>query len=135
MNFHSGISNNNYDRVNWAALSTNPDAIRVDLETPVINWSIFNAFVQANPQNCLDINASIQTYPENWHRMVPVGTTVYLQTADHETFDCSIRFEEVGIGECVMRINNCQHKFNAEALYEWLMYHNTCPLCRTRVQI
>jgi hypothetical protein len=131
MNFHSDISNNNYDRVNWDLINTNQDAIRIDWEPSVIDWSILNA----NIQNLPDLNASIQTYPKNWHRMVPVGTTVYLQTADHETFDCSIRFEEVGIGECVMRINNCQHKFNAEALYEWLMYHNTCPLCRSRVQI
>jgi hypothetical protein len=60
-------------------------------------------------------------------------TTVYIQSTNQNTFLCPITLEQVQIGDSVMRINRCQHRFKSEALRQWLTNHRRCPLCRGEV--
>ena len=50
-------------------------------------------------------------------------------TAKREDDDCSICMECMEVEQTVYRLP-CQHVFHCTCLEQWLVAHNTCPLCR-----
>lgn len=61
------------------------------------------------------------------------GTTVANYEAEETPFVCPITLEQVQVGEPIMRINRCTHRFKETALRRWFENHQRCPLCRGRV--
>jgi hypothetical protein len=64
---------------------------------------------------------------------ISCGTTVANYEAEETPFVCPITLEQVQVGEPVMRINRCRHRFKEAALRRWFENHQRCPLCRGRV--
>jgi hypothetical protein len=60
------------------------------------------------------------------------GTTVANYEAEETPFVCPITLEQVQVGEPIMRINRCRHRFKETALRRWFENHQRCPLCRGR---
>lgn len=46
--------------------------------------------------------------------------------------DCSICLTEFSTGESVKSLP-CAHQFHSECINKWLQAHNTCPVCKTKV--
>jgi hypothetical protein len=61
------------------------------------------------------------------------GTTVVNYESEDTPFVCPITLEQVQVGEPVMRINRCRHRFKETALRRWFENHQRCPVCRGRV--
>ena len=61
------------------------------------------------------------------------GTTVVNYEAEETPFVCPITLEQAQVGEPIMRINRCRHRFKEAALRRWFENHQRCPLCRGRV--
>ena len=64
---------------------------------------------------------------------IVAGTTVTNYVQEESTFTCPITLEQVQVGEPVMRINRCRHRFRESALRRWFENHQMCPVCRGRV--
>ena len=61
------------------------------------------------------------------------GTIVVNYEAEETPFVCPITLEQVQVGEPVMRINQCRHRFKEAALRRWFENHQRCPVCRGRI--
>jgi len=61
------------------------------------------------------------------------GTTVTNYVQEESAFTCPITLEQVTVGEPVMRINRCRHRFRESSLRRWFENHQLCPVCRGRV--
>ena len=61
------------------------------------------------------------------------GTTVTNYVEEEVQFTCPITLEQVLVGEPVMCINRCRHRFRESALRRWFENHQMCPVCRGRV--
>ena len=64
---------------------------------------------------------------------IVAGTTVTNYVQEESTFTCPITLEQVQVGEPVMCINRCRHRFRESALRRWFENHQMCPVCRGRV--
>ena len=64
---------------------------------------------------------------------IVAGTTVTNYVQEESPFTCPITLEQVQVGEPVMRINRCRHRFRESALRRWFENHQMCPICRGRV--
>jgi hypothetical protein len=64
---------------------------------------------------------------------IVAGTTVTNYVQEEAPFTCPITLEQVLVGEPVMRINRCRHRFRESALRRWFENHQRCPVCRGRV--
>jgi hypothetical protein len=58
------------------------------------------------------------------------GTTVSNYVFEDIGLICPITLEYVQVGEPVMRINRCGHRFKEAALRRWFSNHRRCPVCR-----
>jgi hypothetical protein len=47
---------------------------------------------------------------------------------------CTMCLEDFRLNERVHRLP-CQHYFHHQCIVQWLLRHNTCPICRKPVQI
>jgi hypothetical protein len=61
------------------------------------------------------------------------GTTVVNYESEEIAFTCPITLEQVQVGEPIMRINRCRHRFKEAALRRWFENHHKCPVCRGRI--
>ena len=61
------------------------------------------------------------------------GTTVSNYTFEDTGLICPITLEYVQVGEPVMRINRCGHRFKEDALRRWFSNHQRCPVCRGNI--
>ena len=61
------------------------------------------------------------------------GTTVSNYVFEDTGLICPITLEYVQVGEPVMRINRCGHRFKEAALMRWFSNHRRCPVCRGTV--
>ena len=61
------------------------------------------------------------------------GTTVSNYVFEETGLICPITLEYVQVGEPVMQINRCGHKFKEAALRRWFSNHRRCPVCRGNV--
>jgi hypothetical protein len=64
---------------------------------------------------------------------IVAGTTVTNYVEEETSFTCPITLELVLVGEPVMCINRCRHRFRESALRRWFENHQMCPVCRGRV--
>ena len=64
---------------------------------------------------------------------IVAGTTVTNYVQEESPFTCPITLEQVQVGEPVMRINRCRHRFRESALRRWFENHRRCPVCRGNV--
>ncbi len=64
---------------------------------------------------------------------IVAGTTVTNYVQEETQFTCPITLEQVQVGEPVMRINRCRHRFRESSLRRWFENHQLCPICRGRV--
>jgi hypothetical protein len=62
------------------------------------------------------------------------GTVVMNYETEETPLVCPITLEQVQVGEPIMRINRCRHRFKEAALRRWFENHQRCPLCRGRIQ-
>ena len=46
--------------------------------------------------------------------------------------DCGITLEEFTLGETVI-VLECAHAYKEASILEWLQHHDTCPVCRKKV--
>ncbi len=61
------------------------------------------------------------------------GTTVSNYIFEDTGLICPITLEYVQVGEPVMRINRCGHRFKEAALRRWFSNHRRCPVCRGNI--
>jgi hypothetical protein len=61
------------------------------------------------------------------------GTTVSNYTFEDTGLICPITLEYVQVGEPVMKINRCGHRFKEAALRRWFSNHRRCPVCRGNI--
>lgn len=61
------------------------------------------------------------------------GTTVSNYVFEDTGLICPITLEYVQVGESVMRINRCGHRFKEAALRRWFSNHRRCPVCRGNI--
>jgi hypothetical protein len=61
------------------------------------------------------------------------GTTVSNYVFEDTGLICPITLEYVQVGEPIMRINRCGHRFKEAALRRWFSNHQRCPVCRGNV--
>ena len=60
-------------------------------------------------------------------------TTVFNFDEESPPLVCPITLEQVQVGEPVMRITRCGHRFREEALRRWFANHERCPVCRGNI--
>ncbi|KAK1416461.1 hypothetical protein QVD17_32252 [Tagetes erecta] len=46
---------------------------------------------------------------------------------------CSICLQDFEIGNSAGIFPKCEHKFHPECISQWLLTHNSCPVCRTTI--
>lgn len=54
---------------------------------------------------------------------------------DSNTCECSICMGEFQVGTIVKKLPPCNHTFHCDCIDSWLRLHNTCPICRSEVQV
>ena len=73
----------------------------------------------------------------NWcaNRQIPyVATDLKLLTdSDTQEFICPITFEAQKIGDIIINLVGCGHKFSALGIIEWCQTKKTCPICRAEL--
>jgi hypothetical protein len=61
---------------------------------------------------------------------ISCGTVVFNYAIEMPSLICPITLESVQLGDSVMQINNCRHRFKETALRRWFDNHKRCPVCR-----
>eukprot|EP01034_Spumella_vulgaris_P040810 gene40810-50502_t len=68
---------------------------------------------------------------------------VFTSTANNEFIDysndnhhnCSICISDFATHDVLLELPICQHCYHKECINEWLLLHNTCPLCKSAVVV
>ena len=47
---------------------------------------------------------------------------------------CSICYQNIQIGEKLIRIPGCEHVFHSNCILKWVKIKVTCPYCRTNIR-
>jgi hypothetical protein len=70
----------------------------------------------------------------NWcaSRQIQCSTLELTEISDPESleFICPITFEPQKVGDWVIKLTECGHKFSSGAIMEWCRENTTCPVCR-----
>jgi hypothetical protein len=73
----------------------------------------------------------------NWcaSRQIQFGSIELLSVADPNTneFICPITFEPQNLGDWIINLTGCSHKFSTMGIIEWCRTKNTCPVCRANL--
>ena len=62
-----------------------------------------------------------------------VDSTTFSEISDPQNTTCPIRMDAFQPNTEVYRVKSCGHIFNKNDLRTWLNTHNTCPMCRVRI--
>jgi hypothetical protein len=70
----------------------------------------------------------------NWcaSRQIQCSTLELTEITDSESleFICPITFEPQKVGDWVIKLTECGHKFSSGGIMEWCRENTTCPVCR-----
>lgn len=73
----------------------------------------------------------------NWcaSRQISYDTMNLALLTEHDTveFICPITFEPQKIGDRIITLTGCGHKFSAHGIIEWCRDKKTCPMCRANL--
>ena len=92
-----------------------------------------------NTQNAYLLNYTLEDYEtlsnENMNALVQIATAEihYGCIASPMNDTCPITQEEFSSNEEVTIIKNCGHIFKNKAIINWLIQHQTCPICRHNI--
>ncbi|KAJ9553901.1 hypothetical protein OSB04_017946 [Centaurea solstitialis] len=63
-----------------------------------------------------------------------------IEISKHDVFDscgnatcCSICLQDFEVGNSAGIFPKCEHKFHPECISQWLLTHNSCPVCRRKL--
>ncbi|KAI7730311.1 hypothetical protein M8C21_019904 [Ambrosia artemisiifolia] len=63
-----------------------------------------------------------------------------IEISNHDVVDssgnatcCSICLQDFELGNSAGIFPKCEHKFHPECISQWLLTHNSCPVCRTTI--
>ncbi|MFS8000796.1 putative transcription factor C2H2 family [Helianthus anomalus] len=63
-----------------------------------------------------------------------------IEISNHDIVDssgnatcCSICLQDFEVGNSAGIFPKCEHKFHPECISQWLLTHNSCPVCRTTI--
>jgi hypothetical protein len=73
----------------------------------------------------------------NWcaSRQISFGKLDHTQITDPDTqeFICPIAYEPMQMGDILIKLTGCGHKFSVPGIIEWCRTKNTCPMCRSEL--
>ncbi|KAF4125268.1 E3 ubiquitin-protein ligase RNF115/126 [Geosmithia morbida] len=90
---------------------------------------IISNLMEVNPQS----NAAPPATEDALQKMVRKPVDAEMLGADDKT-ECSICIDEMKLGDIAMFLP-CKHWFHEKCVVLWLKEHNTCPICRTPIEI
>ena len=105
---------------------------------------IINILDNNNPLNILDHFADIFEYEyqeeqDNDKSTFSAANLEVVKSDRHTTKIineiCYICLDKLNDSEQIAQINNCQHGFCSECLFNWLKQHCSCPVCRVQCTI
>jgi len=65
----------------------------------------------------------------------PLLTSQVNSMKDSNSCECSICMSEFNVDTIVKKLPPCNHTFHCDCIDAWLRLHNSCPVCRTEVQL
>ena len=94
---------------------------------PVFNFSTFTSTFPSNSSNRPGLTDShIAALPRHIYR----GQTQKEKRTGEEPHKCCICMAELEIGEELIRLEKCSHRFHFDCLQSWLRKSKQCPVCR-----
>lgn len=94
---------------------------------PLTNFPVFNPIGQSAPSG---MNASdISRLPRHSY----LGQTQREKRTNEPAHKCCICMAELEVGEELILLDKCSHRFHSGCLESWLKRSNQCPICRSVV--
>ena len=100
--------------------SLNPD----EQQTRSSSVNDIHFYVSVDPQSSSSTGLTVQELNESTHLRV---------VNDNDAVLCSICQNRISSQTIIREIQVCHHIFHPECIDEWLVQHETCPVCRANL--